>query len=233
MAELDWTELDDVLSSGSLARGVSAGFTPPPGGGSFVYGWNSLDASDGSHGLYVNLVDFAPMALGGSIRACIKRAPSGGPLGFSAFLFMGLQGTSVNDEGYLLGLNNANPCRIELRKGSIAFGLPDVAPGGSGVLRRGSSSVALDEWVHLRLDMISEELGDVRLQVFQNDLDANPLGGAPVWDAIPGMAEFVDDALGVASGSVPFVSGYGGFAFQTSEVTRRAQVDHLDLRRQT
>src|SRR6185369_1902067 len=123
--------------------------------------------------------------------------------------------------------------RIELRKGSIAFGLPDVAPGGSGVLRRSSGSVAIDDWVHLRLDVISEENGDVRLQVFQNDLDAHPLGGAPTWEAIDGMAEFVDDALGVNSGSSPFTSGYAGFAFQTSEVTRRAQVDHVDVRRQT
>lgn len=232
MAEADWTVLNDSLGAGSVAKGVTAGFTPPSGGGSFVYGFNSLDTSAGAVGLFVNLVDFAPTAKGASIRACMKRAPSGGPIGFSPMIFVGLQGPSVNDEGYLLGLADGDPSRICLRKGAIAGGLPDLAPGGSGVLRRSTETVAVDEWVHLRLDMIFNTVGDVRLQVFENDLAANPLGGAPSWVAIPGMSEFVDDALGVNSGSAPFTSGRVGFAFRTSDVTRRAQFDHVEVLRQ-
>lgn len=236
MAEADWTVLDDSLSAGSVVRGVSAGFTPPNGGGSFVFGFNSLDTSIGAVGYFVNLVDFAPMAMGGRVTGCLKRAASGGPLDFSAFLFLGLQGTSVNDEGYLLGLSDADPSRIVLRKGSISAGLPDLAPAsGNGILRRSTTSVDIDadEWVHLRLDMIFNSVGDVRLQVFQNDLAAHALGTAPDWQPIAGMDEFVDDALGVNSGSAPFTSGYGGFAFRTSNVTRRALVDHIEVRRQT
>lgn len=234
MAQADWTELSDSLASGSVARGVTAGFTPPNGGGSFVYGFNSLDVSIGAVGRFVNLTDFAPMAYGGRITGAIKRAPSGGPLGFSAFLFIGLEGPSVNDDGYLLGLNDADPSRIMLRKGAISAGLPDLAPAaGNGVLRRSTGTVALDAWVHLRLDMIVNANGDVRLQVFQNDLAAHALGTAPTWTAIPGMTEFVDDALGVNSGSAPFTSGRVGYAFRTSDVTRRAQFDHLEVRRQT
>lgn len=236
MAEADWTELDDSLSAGSIARGVSAGFTPPNGGGSFVYGFNSLDTSVGAAGFFVNLVDFAPMAKGGRVTAAIKRAPSGGPLDFSAFLFIGLQGTSVNDEGYLLGLSDADPSRIVLRKGTLSAGIPDLAPAeGNGILRRSTTSVDIDAdaWTHLRLDMIFNDVGDVRLQVFQNDLAAHALGTAPSWQAIPGMAEFVDDSLGVNSGSAPFTSGYAGFAFRKNNVTRRALFDHLEVRRQT
>lgn len=232
MSEADWTPLNDSLSAGSLARGATAGFTPPPGGGSFVYGYNSKDTAAGAHGLFVNLTNFAPMASGGTIRGCVKRALSGGPLGFSPFLFIGLQGPSVNDEGYLLGLADGSPSRIALRKGSPSGGIPDVAPGGSGILRRSTGTIAVDEWVHLRIDMIFNAIGDVRLQVFKNDLDANPLSGSPVWEAIPGMAEFVDDALGVNSGSPPFTSGRVGFGFATSDVTRRAQFDEIDVRRQ-
>jgi hypothetical protein len=232
MAEADWTVLNDSLPAGSVAKGVSAGFTPPAGGGSFVYGFNSLDTSIGAVGFFTNLVNFAPMAKGGSIRGCMKRAPSGGRTGFSPMLFIGLQGPSVNDEGYLLGLADGDPSRIVLRKGTISGGLPDVAPGGSGVLARSTGTVNVDAWVHLRLDMIFNTVGDVRLQVFRNDLGTNPLGGAPSWVAIPGMSEFVDDALGVNSGSAPFTSGRAGFAFRTSDVTRRAQFDHIDIRRQ-
>lgn len=236
MAEADWTILDDSLSAGSVTRGVTAGFSPPNGGGSFVYGFNSLDTSIGAVGLFVNLVDFAPMSKGGRVTGCVKRAPSGGPLGFSAFFFLGLQGTSVNDSGYLLGLSDADPSRIVLRKGAISAGLPDLAPApGNGILRRSTSTVDIDDdrWVHLRLDMIYNDVGDVRLQVYQNDLAAQPLGTAPNWQPVPGMEEFVDDGLGVNSGSAPFTSGYGGFAFRSANVTRRAQFDHIEVRRQT
>lgn len=234
MAQADWTELNDSLSSGSVARGVSAGFTPPPGGGSFVFGFNSLDTSIGAVGSFCNLTDFAPMAKGGRITAALKRAPSGGPLGFSAFIFIGLGGPSVNDAGYLLGLSDANPSRIVLRKGTVSGGLPDLEPAsGNGILRRSTTTVNLDQWIHLRLDMIVNDIGDVRLQVFQNDLAAHALGTSPTWTAIPGMAEFVDDGLGVNSGSAPFTSGRAGWAFRTNDVTRRAQIDHLEVRRQT
>jgi hypothetical protein len=236
MAEADWTVLDDSLSSGAVARGVTAGFTPPNGGGSFVFGYNSLSTAVGAVGFFTNLTNFAPMAKGGRITGAIKRAASGGPTGFSAFLFIGLQGTSVDDEGYLLGLSDDDPSRIVLRKGAISAGLPDDAPAaGNGILRRSTDAFDIDDddWVHLRLDMIFNDVGDVRLQVFQNDLAAHALGTAPTWTAIAGMTEFVDDALGVNSGSAPFTSGRVGHAFRTSDVTRRAQFDHIEVRRQT
>jgi hypothetical protein len=233
MAEADFTELASSLGSGSVLRGVTAGFAPPDGGGSFVYAWNSIDAADGAHGLYVNLTNFAPITSGGSIRGCLKRAPSGGPLGWSAFLFIGLQSADCTAQGYMLGLNDADPCKVELRKGALNAGLPDAGVGVSGVLRKGAASVALDSWVELRLDMIVEDVGDVRLQCFQNDTVAHPVDGAATWTAISGMGEFVDDALGVNSGSVPFTSGFVGFGYQKTEVTRRAQVDQVEVRRQT
>lgn len=235
MAEADWTELDDSLSAGNVVRGVTAGFTPPNGGGSFVYGFNSVETTTGAVGFFVDLVDFAPMAKGGRVTGALKRAASGGPLDFSSFLFIGLQGTSVNDAGYLLGLSDADPSRIVLRKGTISGGLPDLAPAtGNGILRRSTTSVDIDDddWVHLRLDMIFNDVGDVRLQVFENDLAAHALGTAPTWTAIAGMAEFVDDSLGVNSGSAPYTSGYAGYAFRSSNVTRRAQFDHIEVRRQ-
>lgn len=232
MAELDWTYLNDGLAIGSVDRGVTAGFTPPPGGGSFVFGFNSLDVSIGAVGLFTNLASFAPTAKGARITGAMKRYPGGGSTGFAPMLFVGLQGPSVNDAGYLLGLGDGDPSRVTLRKGALSAGLPDVAPLGSGVLRRSTTTKALDEWVHLRLDMIVNLNGDVRLQVFENDLDANPLGSAPVWTAIAGMAEFVDDALGINSGSAPYTSGRCGFGFRTSDVTRRAFFDHLEVYRQ-
>lgn len=231
MAESDWTILTGSIDAGSLARGVSSGFTPPSGGGSFVYGFNTLDTTEGAIGLFTNQANFAPMAKGGSVRGAVKRGVGGGPLNFAPFLFVGLQGSTVGDSGYLLGLGDSDPHRIILRKGKISDGLPDAAIGASGVLRKSSASYPVDTWLHLRLDMIVNLNGDVVLNCYANDLGANPVS-APVWVPVDGMASFIDDALGVNSGSAPFTSGRGGFGMWTKDVTRRAFFDQLEVQRQ-
>jgi hypothetical protein len=232
MAETDWTFLNDGLDAATVDRGVTTGIARPPGGGSFLFGMNSLSTAQGVVGLFTNQVNFAPMAKGGSIRGAVQRGVSGGPLNFAPFLFIGLQGPSVNDLGYLLGLGDGDPHHIVLRKGMLSAGLPDVPPGTQGVLRRSTATFLPGTWVHLRLDMIVNMNGDVLLQVFQNDLALHPLGGAPSWAAVPGMSEFIDDALGINSGSQPFTSGRAGFGFFTKDVTRRGFFDHLEVLRQ-
>lgn len=234
MSEADWTALSDGLGTASLKRNVTPAAMPPSGGGSFVFAFNSLDLSQGAAGLFCNLVNFAPMALGGRITAALRRGLGGGAEGFAPMLFIGLQGPSVNDSGYLLGLADVNPSRILLKKGTLSDGLESLSPvpASNGVLRRSARTVAIDEWVHLRLDMIVNLTGDVVLKVFENDLAANPIGGAPDWQAIDGMDDFIDDNLQVETGSAPYTSGRAGFAFQTSDVTRRGYVDHITLARQ-
>jgi hypothetical protein len=72
----------------------------------------------------------------------------------------------------------------------------------------------------------------VVLHVFQNDLEAQPLGASPDWQPVGGMAEFIDDHLGINSGSQPLTSGRGGFGCAFTDVTRRAFFDHIELMRQ-
>jgi hypothetical protein len=232
MAETDWTFLNDGLDAATVDRGVTTAIARPPGGGSFVFGFNSLSTAQGAVALFTNQLNFAPMAKGGSVRGAIQRGVSGGPLGFAPFFFVGLQGPSVNDLGYLLGLGDGDPHHVVLRKGALSGGLPDIPPGTQGVLRRSTGTFMPGTWVHLRLDMIVNLNGDVLLQVFQNDLVANPLGGAPSWQPVPGMSEFIDDALGINSGSQPFTSGRAGFGFFTKDVTRRGFLDHVEVYRQ-
>lgn len=233
MASADWGILANSLSTGVVDRGVTSGMTPPNGGGSFVYGFNSLANTVGSVGLYSGQVNFAPMAKGGSVRGALKRGASGGPLDFAPFLFIGLQAADVTASGYLLGLSDEDPHAIVLRKGAFSAGIPNspvTDPPTNGVLRRSTATHANNTWLHLRLDMVVNTNGDVILKVFQSDL-ANPVT-APSWVAVPGMADFVDDALGVNSGSQPFTSGYGGFGFRSANITRRAFFDHLEVIRQ-
>jgi hypothetical protein len=234
MAEADWTELGNSLASPSLRRGVTHGITPPNGGGNFVYGWNSMDTTQGCHGLWVDKANFNPMAKGGSIRGAIMRGPSAGEEDFAPLLYMSANGSNVEDSAYILGLSDEDPHRIVLRKGAMASGVPAGAPdpdGTNNIIRRSTETFNEETWLHLRLDVIANPSGDVILVVYRNDLDVNPVT-APVWAAVPGMDSFTDDALGIATGSLPLVGGYAGYMFQKKNVSRRSFVDHVEVFRQ-
>jgi hypothetical protein len=230
MGSTDWTYLNDGLDIAAVDRGVTAGIAAPPGGGSFIFGFNSLAAVRGAVALFANQPDFAPMAKGGSIRGCLQRGPGGGPTGFSPFLFLCGQGTSVNDQAYLLGLSDEDPHRVVLRKGSVVAGIAGAE--GPGALLASGASFSQGTWLHLRLDVIVNANGDVVLKALQSDLDAHPLDTPPDWQPVPGMVELIDDHLGINSGSQPLTSGRGGFGFACQDVTRRAFFDHLEVRRQ-
>jgi hypothetical protein len=229
MAQTDWTELTGALDIASIGRGVIAGQTPPNGGSLFVYGFNALDASPGASGRHLAIGGgFNPTAHGASVRAALRRGPGGGGnTGFSVFVFLGLQGANVASAGYLLGLCDADPARIVLVKGAIQAGIPNIAPGSSGVLARSTAVVETGSWVHVRLDAIEQPNGDVRLVVYRSDVAAHPVT-APSWAAVPGLDPYTDDALGLASGSAPYTSGRIGFAFRKSSTDRRAFVDHVE-----
>lgn len=243
MAEADWTFLTGGLSAQQVDRGVTSGLTSPNGGGTFVYGFNSLQVTSGGVGLFTNLVNFAPMASGCSIRGAVQRGVSGGNENWSAGLFCGWQGTAVSDGGYMLGLQDDDPSAIVLRKVPSGSGLltglveGDVDPLNNGILLKSTDTVAIGEWVHLRLDMVVNGTGDVVLNVYKSDLSANTVG-SPVWELIPGMTTvanpngFLDDSLGVNSGTSPFTSGRAGFGYTTTDVTRRAYFDHIEVLRQ-
>lgn len=241
MAQAEWSLLTGSLGSG-VAKGVTMGQTPPDGGGVYTFGFASTEIVNGVVAYAYTQPDFIPMANGGSIRGAIKRGVSGGHTGFAPLLFIGLGAPNVSTGCYILGLADAEPHHIELRKGTLAGGLPDAPPapaGGNHILMRSIESFEADQWHHLRLDMIRQGSGDVLLQCFQNDLEAHP-AGSPDWQLIPGMegslhpavTGFVDDVLGVNTGSVPYTSGRAGFGFHVTDTTRRVYFDHLQVGRQ-
>lgn len=241
MSETDWTILDDSEASGDVDRGVTAGVGVPNGGTSFAYGFNSLAVVTGGVGLATNQASFSPGSKGSRVSGAMKRHPGGGVTGYSCFLFAGLQGPSINDMGYMLGLSDADPAKIILRKGALVDGFPveTVDPVTNGVLAIGSVSYAQGTWIHLRLDMVVNLNGDVVLNAFVSDLASNPVT-APVFTTIPGMdtlnpgsgRAFLDDTLGVNSGTLPYLDGRIGFGFEVSDVSRRAFFDHIEIARQ-
>lgn len=234
MGASNWLELTGALSLASLDRGVTAGVPKPPGGGSFVYGFNSLVAAGGAAALYTQQTNFNPMGKGGRITGAVQRKQGGGNTKFAPFFFFCLQGTSVNDRGYLFGLSDADPHRIMLAKRAPAEGLPDEAPNPlvNRILARSQQTYSIDTWHHLRLDVIVNPNGDVVLKAFANDLTAHALGTAPTWVAIPGMEMFIDDSLSVNSGSAAFTSGRAGFGMWVNDITRRSFFDHIEIARQ-
>lgn len=234
MGEVDWTELTDSLAGGVLARGVTAGETPPNGGGTHTFGMRTLSVVTGAYGLFTNQVNFAPTAADKdhSVRGALKKATSAGSTGFSAFLFALCQGATVDDSAYLLGVSDADPHFLILAKRRIVDGIVNSAPGALGVLRRSTQSFAVDTWHHLRLDAVVNTNGDVVLNCFQNDLVANSVA-APVWVAIPGITQFIDDALGANSGSLPYDAGRMGFGGRFADTGRRVYFDRLECSRET
>lgn len=242
MAQGNWAFLDGGLSPDQIDNGITAGSDKPNNGGNFVYGFNSLQNVDGVVALHTAQVNFAPLIEGGSIRAAIKRGLSGGNTGFTPFLFIGMGGSDVSEVGYLLGLSDGDPYHISLRKGAPTGGIPDsgVDPDGTNnILLRSAAAFSNDIWHHLRLDMIVQGSGDVLLQVFESDLNANTVQ-APVWTTIAGMEGpqaptlegFVDDSLGINTNSSPLIGGFTGFGFQSAEVTRRGFFDQIEVSRQ-
>ncbi len=248
MASEDWAEVDGNQSSGTVARGVTAGVTPPNGGGSFVFGFNSLSATPGAVGFTIDGTAnsganerFAPMqtdssiATGGSIRGVLQRGISSEPqTGFAPMLFLHLKSgitttPNVNDVGYLLGLEDSNPARIVLRKGALNGGL--TVDTSLSTLRISSAAYNPGTWVHVRLDAIYNQNGDVVLKVYQNDLTTYTVTN-PTWVPVPGMTDFIDDVLTINSGTAPLSGGFCGFSYYSSDLQKRAFVDQVQLLRQ-
>jgi hypothetical protein len=233
MGQSDWDFMGDGLSQAQVDRGVTGGIARPNGGGNFLFGFNSLVAPTdpgNSVALHVLGANFNPLASGGRITGALKRGTGAGKTGFSPFLFLLAQANSVNALAYMLGLEDADPNRIVLRKGYLNEGIP--AADTSNALRISTETFDWDVWHHLRLDAVVNATGDVVLKVFRSDLDTDPVD-TPDWQSVAGMDDFIDDALGINSGSAPFTSGYVGFGMHVSEITRRGFFDHIEVFRQT
>jgi hypothetical protein len=231
MSAEDWADLDDSLVG--VEKGATNGLGVPNGGGTQIYAFNSMDAEQiGAAGLRCVIADFQPMSSGGRISGCIKRLQSGANTGFSPLFYLASGGMSVADNAYLLGLEDADPYRIVLRKATIQSGIPQTAEGN--YLARSSSQFNMsdDLWHHLRLDVIVQPSGAVTLEVAQNNLTANPCT-SPIWESIPGMAQFVDDAVGANTGTLPLIGGYAGFATAYSQsIATRGGFDQIQILRQ-
>lgn len=242
MAESDFALGADALSSSATtANPVTSAVVALPNGndGDFVLGIHSITNDPGVVFYYSTSASFAPAAKGGTVHLALQKGASAGDDKHSPFIFLGLGGTGSTSRAYMLGLDEGATPRLALRKGSLAAGLPAVAPGSQGVLRRSSSTFSIGAWLHLRLDAILQPNGDVTLKVFQSDLGAHSIQ-SPVWTAVTGMADFTDDAGGINSSllgitgteSLPLTSGRMGWGTKVADANRNSYFARVGPERQ-
>jgi hypothetical protein len=233
MAEADWTKFTSAinggLDDGDVSKGVSNAFTGPndSAANDFVHGFHSLQPVIGFAGWYYSgLPSFNPIPpdKGGRISAALRRYSSGE--GYAPVMGL-MAGTTISTaKAYMLALSNSNPYRIVLKKG-YASGSFD--PTDTTILRVSDESwTSTTKWFHLQLDVIVNPQGDVRLVVKQNDLDSETIS-SPNWQAISGMADYVDDSLGVLSDAVPLTSGFRMFFghFNNGLAGKVSLIDHI------
>lgn len=225
MSSTDWTVATGSSGTGNIRRGPTDAppYGVPNGGGTFAHGFGSAVSTQEVVALFHNGSGFSPTAKGGRVVGAMCRAGKGSDGGnndlYCPLMFVNAQGVNISDEAYILGMTEEEPSRIILAKQALNLGL---SPTTAGMIRLSTATFAKGTWVDLRLDVIEQPAGDVLLRVFQNaDLATNPVT-ARVWTAIAGMADFSDDKLGHATGSVPFTGGGRiGFGFFSRAASNR------------
>lgn len=234
MAATDWDDQTGTLVNPDVTRGVTSGITPPNGGGTWVYGANSITAATGVAAIRVDLAGVNPTSSGGQISCALRRGSPGS--GVAPFVWC-MSGTQVTDTAYILGLSDADPARIILRKGRIVDGIPDLTPDPTvnGNLLASTATYAWGTWVHVRLKFIDQPTNDVLLVVEQNeDLATNDVT-APVWTVPAGMEGslafpgFLDDQLQINTGSAPLNSGFLGVGIYLNGLGKKGFVDHFKV----
>lgn len=231
MSDSDFAVLGGSSSLSLIRRGATYGIPRPNGGGDFVHAFHAPADHVGAVGLYSIVAGSSPTPSGGSIRGALQRGVTDGPLGCSVGLFFCADANTISANAYILGLEDGDPGHIVLRKGQLVNGLPGASLGTQGILRRSETIVIPGDWLHLRLDAVVNTNGDVVLNAFRSSLAAHPVT-TPVWEAIPGIDQYIDDVTGVNTGSAPLLAGRAGFVFSVSKGKRRAYVDHIEIQTQ-
>lgn len=241
MAEADWTLVTGSLSDSVVVAEATAGFDPPTGGGVATFGMHSIAVGTGAVAhFYVApapQVNFAPMPKGGIVTGALQIYPGAGEGGVTPFLFIGLQGTDVSNMAYMLGLAGSPP-RIVLAKRALDEGLEDLIPDApnNGILLRSTETFDVGDWIHLQLEMVVRDNGDVSIIARKNAVE--DVSDTPDWQIPGGMQGprfdagfpgFYDDALQIRSGSAPLLSGRAGRGAYFSDVGRRCFFDEITV----
>jgi hypothetical protein len=241
VSSAQWTEVTGSLSSSTVAAEATGGFDTPDGGGVACFGMHSLVVTEGAVAFFyvapAPQTNFAPMPKGGIVTGVLRIEEGAGDGGVSPFLYIGLQGTSVADRAYMLGLAGSPP-RIVLAKRALSEGLEDLIPDApeNGILLRSSATLEVGDWVHLWLEMLVRGNGDVSIIAKKNAV--SDVTDPPDWEVPLGMEGprngagfpgFYDDNLQIRSGSAPLLSGRAGYGAHFTDIGRRCFFDEVTV----
>lgn len=124
MAEANFALVANGLTIAQVDSGVIHTEDPPAGGGNFVFAFNTIVASAPGAQAYRSVVPgFNPLLIGGRVSATLKRGLVAASSGFEPFLFIGLATDDVDDFAYCVGLEEAQPARVLLRRGLLSEGI--------------------------------------------------------------------------------------------------------------
>lgn len=117
-----------LVANGLLVSQVDSGVIhledAADGGGNFVFAFNTILANAPGVQAYRSAVTgYAPLTNGGTVRAALKRGLTAISAGFDHFIFIGLATDDVGDFAYCLGLEEAQPARVLLRRGLLSEGV--------------------------------------------------------------------------------------------------------------
>jgi hypothetical protein len=235
MAIADWAYSTGI--NGSVHHGPTLEIDPPAGAGDFSYGFNSADVA----GSGVVSLAFKPPSFnftkGGEVSAAISKVSPEGD-GHSIFVFTqmgdGTDGGAVTDSVYMLGIQNDPTNRLVLAKGPANAGIPSGDAGSDNgdtrIIAKGSESIAIGDYIHVRLSAIVQTGGDVLLVCETNSV---ALGSTPVWEPIAGMPDrIVDGVTQIVTGSAPLAAGRAGFGWHFDQTGKAASADYQAGRRQ-
>lgn len=237
MAEADWALIPAPgLDTTDVPRGVTNGLTRPAHSGTnnFCFAYRAATSGAGFAGYTCDVSGVNPTGAGkgGSMRIALKRYSANATY---APMFGLIKAASPIGEGYMLGLSEATGYQIALKKGAPSGGLD---ASGSDILRLSTQSYsdvgdAADVWIHLRLDVLVNPHNDVVLNVYENDLSTYDVD-TPTWTAIDGMAQFIDDSVGVLTGSLPHTGPfYFFFGMYCEAAGSMCAFDHAQVYLQT
>lgn len=207
MGSADWTSPVNELAAGDVVRNVTMMLIGSGEiDGSFVYGFRAITDEAGFAGKLCNVAGFNPITAAlklGTIRAMMRKHTSLD--GYSAMVFFANGSDVETAEGYMLGISEGTTPNLILKRGLLNSGL---SQSGS-YLRKSTTPVSCATWYDVKLEAVYNPQGDIVLNCWINEGTI----ASPVWAAIPGMAQVIDDSLGYLSGDEPptgnFYPGFG------------------------
>lgn len=205
MAETHWEQMEGSLDTAMVSWGKTTRAEAAPPEGAACGGFHSLQPCEGVSALISTEVGESmapiPAGKGGAIQGCIRKMVLMHQ--YAPMLFLACGKNTASAQAYMLGLSEEWPYRIVLKKGLLVEGLQIADPVNTPTVLRVSDAIYdTSIWHNLQMFVAVNAQGDVALRVLRDVNDPiDPIPGNMDFQAIAGMGDVIDDALGTLTGT--------------------------------